>query len=150
MITEGLPKMSATEFFVLDNGPCHDGSEFWLSTDGLTAVGEGPKCLECGSFTGMRPLIPPIRGVLEANKSLFDLTSNIGGDVLLTEKCWRRFEQEGVTGLASPFPIELTEIRGTSRPVPHYLLAAVQAGAIVDRERSGLITSESRVCPVLH
>jgi hypothetical protein len=98
----------------------------------------------------MCPLLPPIKGVLEAEKSLFDLTKVIGGDVLLSQKCWRAFEEAGIQGLADPLPVDMVEVRGPvdRKLAENYLLARVQPGASVDRVKSGLKTSEGDVCPV--
>lgn len=138
-------------FFVLAGGYCDDGSEFELYTENWTGLGEAPRCPQCGEFTGMLPLLPPIRGVLEAEKCFCDLTKVIGGaDILLSARCWQVFEREGIRGLINPTPVEILNARGTVGPCPsdNYLLAGTQTGATVDRVASALRTSETEPCPV--
>lgn len=142
--------MNRTTFFVLAGGYCHDGSMFELYTDDWTEVGEAPKCSLCGRITGMCQLVPPIRGVLEAERWLFDLTMTVGGDILLTERCWQFFERERIQGLVDPVPVDVVGVEGSVdlRDVGRYLLASVQVGAAIDRVKSGLKTSEAEVCPL--
>lgn len=141
--------MSSTRFFALECGQCLDGSEFELYADDWTQTGPAPQCSLCGSFTGALSWIPPIRGELEAGKSFFDLARTFGDEVLLTERCWHLFAEKGLHGLVDPLPVEFVQSNGSPdlSIKEAYLLAKVQVGASVDRVRSGLKTSEERICP---
>ena len=136
------------ELFVLDGPFCDDGSEFNLYLGEWTDVGDAPKCSVCGKFYGALPSVPPIRGKLVAEKSMYDLSRAPGSEILLSERCLRAFEANGIRGLIDPNPIELLGVEG---PIPleslgRFFLARLRWGAEVDRVKSGLRTTEKEAC----
>lgn len=135
--------------FILEGPFCNDGSEFNFYPAAGTAVGEAPKCALCGNFYGPLPSLPPIRGILRAEKTIYDLSRAPGSDVLLSERCLRAFELQGIRGLTDPYPIEFVGIEGPYRveSIGRYFIARLSWGAEVDRARSGLKTTEREACP---
>ncbi|HEV2989213.1 MAG TPA: hypothetical protein VG759_12285 [Candidatus Angelobacter sp.] len=134
--------------FVLKGMYCDDGSEFDFDPGEWTSVGDAQKCKVCGKFIGMLPLVPPIRGKIEASKSIFDLSGTSGGDILLSERCLGAFKEHGIQGLTGIHSIELLGINAPFKKesVGTFYLAGVEWGAELDRIRSGLKTTGEQVC----
>lgn len=137
-------------YFVLGGPYCSDGSEFDFDPAEWTARGEARKCELCDRFLAMLPLIAPVRGVLCAEKSIFDLSQTSGGDILISEKCLRAFEANGILGIVEPTKIELLGVEGPFllEAIGMLFIAGSEYGAEVDRTKSGLKSSDRAVCPM--
>src|SRR5580693_2923927 len=69
-------------------------------------LGEAPRCAACGKFTGMLPILPPIRVELELwGRRFGDIVFGPGNERLVTQRFRDAFLQAGLTGLSSFVPV---------------------------------------------
>jgi hypothetical protein len=136
-------------FFILGGPFCSDGSEFDFDGGDWTSVGDTPRCDTCGNAYAMLPFVPPIKGMLVADASVFDLSKTAGGDVLVSEACLHSFHDHGIHGLLEPHRIEFVGVDGPLdlKSVGTYFLGRVEWGAEIDRAASGLRTTQIQPCP---
>jgi len=136
-------------FFILGGPICSDGSEFDFDGGDWTSVGDAPRCDACGNAYALLPFVPPIRGMLVADRSVFDLSQTTGREVLVSEGCIRAFGDHGIRGLFQPERIELLGVDGPVdlKTVGTYFLGRVDWGAEIDRIASGLKTTQTQPCP---
>ncbi|MBL8240083.1 MAG: hypothetical protein JNM66_21865 [Bryobacterales bacterium] len=136
-------------FYVLRGGYCDDDKEFELYIDEVPDVEDAPQCPTCGGTVGMIPYADPVVGVLQAGRKCYDLTKQLGGDVMLSERCRETFEREGLSGMNCFQRVKIRRVKGPmrARGCGEYLLARVSFGAKVDRVRSVLRTSTGVQCP---
>jgi hypothetical protein len=78
--------------------------------------GEAPRCPVCGRFIGLLPLLPPIRGELEAWGTEFgDIILGLGQDLLMSERVSKLYDASGLSGLTYVGPVEVTEVKSHKR-----------------------------------
>lgn len=115
-------------------------------------TGSAPKCPACGAFTGMLPLLPPLRFELETWGSRFgDLGFRGSGDLLVSERFKDEFLKSGLIGFPEFVPAEITKVvsrRRINKPAPRYFLARpVQSRTAVDTRASGIDYGRPWTCP---
>lgn len=104
-------------FFVLENAMDSSHDTTFERMGGT--IGGAPRCLDCGSFIGMRVWLPPRSGELMLYGMGFgDLVEAGGGDYLVTDRFVEAFRSERLTGLSDFEPMEIVRVR-TRRRLPH-------------------------------
>ncbi|HEX8436875.1 hypothetical protein [Archangium sp.] len=134
---------TSPRFFVLEEGVL--GSRYDTDAEKVEPVsrGAGARCPRCDYPIGMLTWLPPYRVELVLHgEEPGDFIKVGGDDLLLSERCARAFQDEGLMGLEGFHPVEVVRVRRKRRgPMPsnvsRYFLATVCFGrAAVDLSRS--------------
>ncbi len=139
-------------FYVLENPKTNESdaiTEFFAVNH--TATGSAPKCPACGGFTGMLPLLPPIKVEVETwGKRFGDIAFGGAHEILVSERFKSEFLKAGLTGLATFEPAQIVKIAGLRKtrelPPKYFLVNPVRSRAAVDRQASGIDGQNLRGC----
>jgi hypothetical protein len=140
-------------FYVLQNPDPdrEDAVTDFLDVDG-SPTGAAPRCEVCGKYTGLMPLVPPVRVELESWSSVWaDVAFGPGTQKLISDRLKRHFAEAGLRGFVRCDPAEVVKVTrrkgGAKGPPPRYWLATVgRSRALVDAAASGLDRGDGPVC----
>src|SRR5712692_1225597 len=116
-----------------------------------TKKGEAPKCIKCGQYIGMLPLLPPIRVELETWGDTFgDIAFGPGEELLASKRFWNLFQSLGLTGLVPVAPADVVKVKSHRKLIqeqPSYLcFRVVRSKAAIDEKKSGLVREGPWTC----
>lgn len=140
------------KFFVLRNpntDTCDAITDF-VAVVG-SAVGDAPRCMICGRFVGMRPLVPPIRVDVEAwGLRWGDVAFGSGDQILISDRLKELIIDSKLSGFSHLVRASISQVRRHSKRVgahPEYWLASVhRSSAVIDEVASGLVRDGEREC----
>lgn len=130
-------------------GPKAISLSFWPATNSL--VGDAPRCVVCGGFLGLMPLLPPVRIEVDARGAGWADIAVAGGELLVSEAFAHRYDSTDLIGLGPLFHTVVEEIRSDRKlseaSMPAYFLARIaQSLAAMDDDLSETVRSEKNVC----
>ena len=142
--------MISPDTFVLKNGGCINGFEFDVFESDGSNLAEPETCPSCGRFVDLLTLTEPISGNLVAEKSLYDLSAHLGGEIVFSAKARKEFNKHQVTGIKNVRKLGILEVEGPFQihELDEYFLAQVSYGARIDRIRSGFRTTSAQLCDI--
>jgi hypothetical protein len=139
-------------FFVLQksiNAGAATGTEFFPAD--MANVGDAPRCSVCGKFTGMLPLLAPIRVVLESSgREWGDICFGSGTQLLFSDRAKRVLSNAELAGLARFEPTEIARVQShhyLPEPPEYWLVSIPYSEAAIDAVASGLVLEKELVCP---
>lgn len=131
-------------FFVLDSPKAVGGAAVtdFVPVDGAQ-YGEAPRCVSCGGYLGMMPLMPPLRVDLETwGMNFGDIAFGPAEEVLVSDRFWKQYTLSGLTGLVHVGLAEVVSVRShrrMSERAPRYQCCrVVRSSAAIDDVKSDL------------
>jgi len=139
-------------FFVLKNPNAGQGAAVtdFLPVDG-SRTGEAPRCLVCGKYLGILPLLQPVSVELETWGTDFgDIAFGPGEELLVTDRFLRLYQGSGLSGLVEVAPAEIAKVESHQKlrePPPRYHCCRVgRSKAAVADAKCGLEREEPWTC----
>ena len=122
----------------------------FVQVDG-SECGEAPRCSICGYYTGLMPLLPPIRVELETwGKSYGDIAWGPCNELLFSDRFMEMYQKHSLVGLINIAPAEIVKVKSRRKlrqPVPNYYCCrSMQSRAVIDDIKSGLVRDEHWTC----
>src|SRR5690242_8555428 len=91
--------------------------------------GDAPHCPLCGGYTGMLPLLPPVRVEVEAWGTEFgDLAFGPGEELLVSDHFWKHYGTSSLVGLSFVGSAEVAKVKSRKKfqtQTPYYYCCRV-------------------------